>query len=212
MSDSKVSGRPGRGPRTKPPEVRRAELLDAAEQVIVERGLGAVRLEDVTRRAGVAIGTLYLYFKSKDDVVVALRERFMERLVERQAAAVAAVPAGDWAGRLEAWIVEAVRSYVAEAELHDVLFDHTPVSARSSVRTGLSPANPQVRSLRQLIAERPETPPDAPDPGAAAELIYSAFFGATHAMLHHEDGDTERRASELISSLTDLARRYLRVS
>lgn len=48
------------------PEARRQAILDAALSVFAERGFGPARLEDVAARAGVAKGTLYLYFKDKE--------------------------------------------------------------------------------------------------------------------------------------------------
>ena len=47
------------------PETRRQAILDAALAVFAERGFEAARLEDVAARAGVAKGTLYLYFRDK---------------------------------------------------------------------------------------------------------------------------------------------------
>jgi AcrR family transcriptional regulator len=48
------------------PEARRQAILDAALAVFAERGFEAARLEDVAARAGVAKGTLYLYFRDKE--------------------------------------------------------------------------------------------------------------------------------------------------
>jgi len=48
------------------PEARRQAILDAALCVFAERGFEAARLEDVAARAGVAKGTLYLYFRDKE--------------------------------------------------------------------------------------------------------------------------------------------------
>lgn len=46
-------------------EARIKSLFDAALDVFLERGFAAARLDEVARRAGVAKGTLYLYFASK---------------------------------------------------------------------------------------------------------------------------------------------------
>lgn len=60
---------------TKRPEERNEELLDAAERLFAERGIDATTVEDITRAAGVAKGTFYLYFGSKEHILAALRER-----------------------------------------------------------------------------------------------------------------------------------------
>jgi AcrR family transcriptional regulator len=56
--------RPARRRRRK--AARPAELAEAALELFLERGFDATRLEDVAARAGVAKGTVYLYFASKD--------------------------------------------------------------------------------------------------------------------------------------------------
>ncbi|MDR6951098.1 AcrR family transcriptional regulator [Ancylobacter sp. 3268] len=55
-----------RPPRPRPDaEARRRAILDAALEVFAEHGFTGARMEDVARRAGIAKGTLYLYFKDK---------------------------------------------------------------------------------------------------------------------------------------------------
>ena len=51
---------------------RREAILDAALTVFAERGYEAARLDDMAARAGVAKGTLYLYFKDKEALFEAL--------------------------------------------------------------------------------------------------------------------------------------------
>lgn len=59
-------------PRTEPPEVRRRRILSAGRQVLKEKGYQEILLDDVARRAGIAKGTLYLYFKNKENLFAAL--------------------------------------------------------------------------------------------------------------------------------------------
>lgn len=54
------------------PEVRKAQILSAAEAVMGEKGYHAIHLEDVARRAGVSKGTLYIYFKDKEGLLAGL--------------------------------------------------------------------------------------------------------------------------------------------
>ncbi len=51
---------------------RPQELLEAALDLFVEKGLFATRAEEVARRAGVSKGTLYLYYPSKDELFKAV--------------------------------------------------------------------------------------------------------------------------------------------
>jgi AcrR family transcriptional regulator len=51
---------------------KRNSILDAAADVFAERGLDASPTSEISKRAGVADGTLFTYFKSKDDLINAL--------------------------------------------------------------------------------------------------------------------------------------------
>ena len=59
---------------------RRGEILGAARAVFAERGYASARIAEIAARAGVATGTVYLYFDSKEAIVVALAEDFFARL------------------------------------------------------------------------------------------------------------------------------------
>jgi AcrR family transcriptional regulator len=56
---------------------RQDELLQAAEELFREKGVAATTISEVTERAGVAKGTFYLYFGSKDHIVAGLNERLI---------------------------------------------------------------------------------------------------------------------------------------
>jgi len=77
-------------PRVHDREARRAELVSAAATVFAERGLDSATVGDIVKAAGVAQGTFYLYFDSKDDAVLAVAERFGDVMIEDIERAVAA--------------------------------------------------------------------------------------------------------------------------
>ncbi|MHC1760908.1 MAG: TetR/AcrR family transcriptional regulator [Negativicutes bacterium] len=56
----------------KEPEVRRAELLDAAQQLFSSVGYEKTMIVDITKKAGVAKGTFYYYFSTKEAVLEAI--------------------------------------------------------------------------------------------------------------------------------------------
>jgi AcrR family transcriptional regulator len=62
-------------------EERRHLILDAAERVFYERGLEAATMEDVAAAAELGKGTLYLYFRNKDDLRWAMAARRQEALL-----------------------------------------------------------------------------------------------------------------------------------
>jgi TetR/AcrR family transcriptional regulator, fatty acid metabolism regulator protein len=74
---------------TKPPMTaaeKRDAILKAATQVFARRGFFQAQVADVARAAGIAAGTVYLYFRSKDELLVSIFERTMrETLAEGEA-------------------------------------------------------------------------------------------------------------------------------
>src|SRR3981189_820644 len=71
--DSTMPGVPATGPGSE----KYQRILDAAVEVIAERGYFSSPVSAIAKRAGVADGTIYLYFKSKDDVLrTAIDETF----------------------------------------------------------------------------------------------------------------------------------------
>ncbi|MEQ1910276.1 MAG: TetR/AcrR family transcriptional regulator C-terminal domain-containing protein [Vicinamibacterales bacterium] len=70
---------------------KRDAILRAAIDVFAERGYFNAQVADVARAAGVAAGTVYLYFRSKDDLLVSIFERTVRAQLEEGRAAVADV-------------------------------------------------------------------------------------------------------------------------
>ena len=68
---------------------RPSEILAAALTTFAERGFAATRLEDVAARAGVTKGTLYLYFRSKEELFKAVVRQSLVPNIARAEAMVA---------------------------------------------------------------------------------------------------------------------------
>ena len=62
---------------------KRDRILNAAVSVFADRGFFQSRVSDIADAAGVAGGTIYLYFKSKDDVLISLFEDRMDKIIVR---------------------------------------------------------------------------------------------------------------------------------
>ena len=73
------------------PAPKRVAILRAAIDVFAERGFFNAQVADVARSAGVAAGTVYLYFSSKDDLLVSIFERTMREAFTEGRAAVAGI-------------------------------------------------------------------------------------------------------------------------
>lgn len=69
--------------RRRAPDARPQQILDAALAEFGEQGLAGARLDDIARRAGIAKGTIYLYFDSKEELFRAMvRQTIVARLDE----------------------------------------------------------------------------------------------------------------------------------
>jgi TetR/AcrR family fatty acid metabolism transcriptional regulator len=75
--------------RDSTPGPKRDAILRAAIDVFAERGFFSSQVADIARAAGVAAGTVYLYFKSKDDLLVSIFDRSMREGLTLGRAAVA---------------------------------------------------------------------------------------------------------------------------
>jgi AcrR family transcriptional regulator len=73
ISTSKVQAQTAKRSR-KTPAQRRAELVDAADKVFMEKGYAAATVLDITSMAGSSHGTFYVYFDSKEDIFDAVAQ------------------------------------------------------------------------------------------------------------------------------------------
>ncbi len=63
-------------------EVRKNEILDAADELFGQKGFDGTSTNDILEKVGIARGTLYYHFKSKEEIMDALIERYSIRLLE----------------------------------------------------------------------------------------------------------------------------------
>jgi AcrR family transcriptional regulator len=107
------------GPKTrvtKDPQVRREELLDIALELCRTQGFDAMRVDQIVQTAGVAKGTFYHYFPSKDAVGEALVQRFGDSLFDHLSSADAA-STGDGVERLRTIMDAAAAFKGSQADL-----------------------------------------------------------------------------------------------
>ncbi|MBP5607937.1 MAG: TetR/AcrR family transcriptional regulator [Lachnospiraceae bacterium] len=62
---------------------RRNEILDVAEELFVTKGYDRTSTNDILERIGIARGTLYYHFKSKEDILNTMIERINEALIAK---------------------------------------------------------------------------------------------------------------------------------
>ncbi|HLQ70931.1 MAG TPA: TetR/AcrR family transcriptional regulator [Bacillota bacterium] len=66
---------------TKKPDERRNEILDVTENLFITKGYAATTIQDIIMEIGIAKGTFYYYFSSKESVMDAVVMRFIERTI-----------------------------------------------------------------------------------------------------------------------------------
>ncbi len=67
---------------SKDPDERRREIINAAEKLFNEKGFENTAVSDIVKSIGVAQGTFYYYFKSKDGVFCTIAEEFLDTFME----------------------------------------------------------------------------------------------------------------------------------
>ena len=65
----------------KDPEIRRAEIMDAAKLLFMEKGYANTTTQDIVDKVNISRGLLYYHFKNKEDILYCLVERYSEKLL-----------------------------------------------------------------------------------------------------------------------------------
>ena len=66
-------------PRPNVTDERTSQIITAAEDVFSKKGFSEARMDDIAEETGLSKGTLYLYFKSKNDIIIAILDRIFQR-------------------------------------------------------------------------------------------------------------------------------------
>ena len=108
-------------------DLKRKQILDAAEKLLLRNGYETTAMAEVARRAGVANNAVYWYFPSKDDLLAAVLGRRQERALENLPApdtltldeqALAMLAQLDQVAKLTATVHERAQHSTAVAEMH----------------------------------------------------------------------------------------------
>ena len=68
---------------SKDPEERRQELIDTAMRLFLEKGYEQTSVSDIVKEINVAQGTFYYHFKSKTDILEAVGEKFIDKIINK---------------------------------------------------------------------------------------------------------------------------------
>ena len=125
---------------------KRERILDAAERVFAAHGFFAARVSEIAKEAGVADGTIYLYFKSKDEVLISLFESRMERFNQLLADAIptAASPTEK--------LLTLIRTYLTLVREQPMVAEVLTIELRQSSKFMKEASNPKFGDLLRTIA------------------------------------------------------------
>ena len=129
---------------TKAASSRRAEILDTAQRLFVAKGFHSTSVEDIIAEIGIAKGTLYYHFSSKDEILRALIDRTIQHTAST-ARALADGP-GDAIGKFVA-VAAASRVEQPERELAEEL--HAIDNAQFHILTIVG----MVRALTPILTD-----------------------------------------------------------
>ncbi len=134
----------------KDPEVRKNEILDVAEDLFAVKGFDGTSTNEILEKAGIARGTLYYHFKSKEDILDGVINRMIDQMVEKASEIVAnkSIPVLE---RLTAVIL----AFNADTELgYEVMLEvHKPQNALMHQKMQTKLLNSIVPILEDLMDE-----------------------------------------------------------
>ena len=164
------------------PEVRRQEIIEAAERLLTRDGT-SVRVEDVVREAGAAKGTFYLYFPTWDDLLEAIRGRLVAAFDATHPLQIEDGTHADWPQLLDWLAVAFVDAIVGMGGLHAVLW-HTDFAQRRP----MPPADNPINRLTAVIRAGQEAGAFAGiDAALAGRLLFAVIHETADALEGGED-------------------------
>ncbi|MFU2210231.1 TetR/AcrR family transcriptional regulator [Solidesulfovibrio sp. C21] len=197
-----VDNPPHRDIRLSAGEKHRAELLDTAKKIFLEKGFNSATVNDILMAVGLSKGGFYHHFKSKDEVLDALRVQYTKRFLEIVEKRVAAVPDDAMEERFQTWIKAFVDAYYSSYAEHD-LFYHSVHSNRANAdRTAI------IKSLMRLLEQGlAKGAWSLSSPLLTATIMYSAIHGVVDEAIAAQNKEHILLAEHLYTSLKLLLQR-----
>jgi len=118
----------------KEPEVRKNEIIDAAEKLFASKGYDKATVNDILNANSIAKGTFYYYFKSKEEVLDAIIKRRIDAGLER-AKAIASHPELSPVQKIAAAIMAQKPQNQTEADFLPVLHEQSNALFHQKVLT-----------------------------------------------------------------------------
>lgn len=125
---------------------KRERILEGALRAFAKKGFYNTKVSEIATEAGVADGTIYLYFKNKDDLLISLFEDRMEFLIDRLQAELDAV-GDDVVERLRCVVQMHFQLAIEERELAEFI----TVELRQSAKFVKEYENPKFHDYLQIL-------------------------------------------------------------
>ncbi|MCP3735087.1 TetR/AcrR family transcriptional regulator [Sphingomonas sp. RP10(2022)] len=195
--DTAVAGGGDKTPRTERGRRTLRVLLDAAAVEFGERGFHDASISGITRRAGVALGSFYTYFDSKDAVFRALVTDMSAQVRDHVAPAVRAAPDGLAAER--AGLAQFIGFVRDHKEIYRIIDEAEFVDADSFRRHYASTAE-RIEARLRAAAARGEVRGDVSDVHAWAVMGMNVFLGLRYGVWAEDRGidDVADQAAALL--------------
>lgn len=185
----------------KKPSDKHRRIIEAALKVFAKNGFYNSKVSEIARAAGVADGTIYLYFQNKDDILISLFEEEMQRVLDQVHVAIG--QEADPAKKLERFAI----AHLSLVEQNQEMAEIIQVEVRQSSKFMRGYANVKFQEYLNLISSiikegqaqgifRADI-----QPGVAKR----AFFGALDEMSRYWVLSTARKYA-----ITDAAREISR--
>ncbi|WP_373491215.1 TetR/AcrR family transcriptional regulator [Parasphingorhabdus sp.] len=103
-------------------ERKERAILDAARTIFVDHGFDGARMQEIARSAGIGEGTIYSYYDSKAELMLAVLQQFWDGLTLEAEGVMASVQATDFFGRLEALAQYHLNTVIVNADFINLTF------------------------------------------------------------------------------------------
>jgi AcrR family transcriptional regulator len=205
-----------RTPRIDIGSIRREQIVDATVAIIAEQGLQNLSLSEIEKKVGMSRGQLTYYFKTKEDILLAVFDRLLEMICRQQGGDPKRPPEEHPFAKMR-WLE--VVEHLLEMILHKPSLNPefgsleytflSQIGHREDFRGRLAKLYEEWRShgmehLQRDLKERPAVRPVSPR--ALATLVQAIFHGL--AMQSAVDADA-MDAGEMAELCLDMLRTYL---
>ncbi len=181
-----TTDKPRKLPRQARSQATVAVILEAAARILTDRGIDAFNTNEVARRAGVSVGSIYQYFPNKDSLLLALRDRHSVEMVEALERVVSEESGGNLSADLERLIRAVMAAHEADPGLHKVLDQHVALAHDDHA------SGQRIREMVDALLGKHRGEITHSDPELAAWTTMRTLEALVHAAVLDPPGGFER--------------------